>query len=315
MPAEDFEALCAQARSAVQDRQLDTAIGLFQRALTIAPDDATAHDGLATAYVLAEDFDHAIEHFEKITLLKPRDPKAYVNLGALYNLKKDYQNAATVLRKAVQRNTKSADAYYNLGIAEKGQHQLALAMSAYRECLKLKPEMTEAHVNLANCFVEQKNYKKAIEHYELALRHRPDFGSAKRGLNHVKTLMANEKDSAAPFGRLVDTERLDRNAATAANARELSDDERFEDRQFLMLELADALDAAEKFWLHVRDHLEPALLQVGKVLSHDADNRGAVMDAADDFHESLKFANSIYERIDNSRLSLKEHEYEMQAAK
>lgn len=313
MSTNDFEELCTQARMAVQDRELDRAIQLYQQALMLSPDDIAAHDGLATAYVLAQDYDRAIACFEQITLLKPRDAKAYVNLGGLFNLKHDFKSASSVLRKAVQRNSKSPDAYYNLGIAEKGQNQLALAMSAYRECIKLKPEMAEAHVNLANCFVEQKNFKKAIEHYEIALRHRPNFGSAQRGIQRVKALMNQEKANAAPFGRLVDTEKLDHQLTAAAQTRHLSDDERFEDRQFLTLELRDTLDITEKFWVHLRDHLEPALLRINRVLmNQETDNRGTLLDVAEDFHEAWKFALALYERLDNSRLTIKEHEYELQ---
>lgn len=312
MSAEDFESLCSQARVAVQDRELDEAVRLFHAALKLSPDAIDVHEGLATAYVLKEDYTQAILHFEQVTLLSPRDPKAYINLGALYNLQQDFKSAALVLRKAVQRNSKSADAYYNLGIAEKGQQQLALAMSAYKECIKLRPEMPEAHVNLANCYVEQTNYKKAIEHYEIALRHRPDFGSARRGVAHAKSLMSQAKQEAAPFGRLVDTKKLDRQATAVTQARVLTEDERFEDRQFLTLELEQTRDFTDKFRLHIRDYLEPALLKINRVLTQDAGNRGAVLDAHDEFHEAWKFARAIYDRLDDSRLALKEHEYDMQ---
>lgn len=313
MSSNDFEELCTQARVAVQDRELERAIDLYWKALAISPEDVGALDGLATAYVLAENYDRAINCFEQITLLKPRDAKAFVNLGALHNLKHNYIAAATVLRKAVQRNSKSADAFYNLGIAEKGQGQLALAISAYRECIKLKPETAEAHVNLANCLIEQKNYKKAIEHYELALRHRPDFPSAKRGVTHAKTLLAQVKDTSAPFGRLVDTEKLDHQLAAAVHTRELNEDERFEDRQFLTLELQDTVETTGKFLMHLKEHFEPALLQINRVLMNsDSIDRGVLLDLSDNFHEAWKFAQSLYERLDDSRLALKEHEYDIQ---
>lgn len=308
MSSADFEALCAEARQAVKDRRLPEAIKLYSKATTLKPDDSVAFEGLATAYYIAKDFERAIRTFERLTQLKPRDVKAFVNLGALYNVQREFKKAAESLRKAVQRDSKSADAFYNLGIAERGNNQLVNAVSAYKECVRLKPDMAEGHVNLANCLVEQKNYKKATEHYELALKHRPDFKSAMQGIKHVQALVLEGKQDVNPFGRLVDSERLLSNKAGHASYRSLSDDERFEDRQFMTLTTSDAIESAEHFRKHMTEHFEPSLLAINRIMARDTRDQHAFEKLQARQHEVWQFAKTLYQRMQADFQKLREHE-------
>lgn len=309
--SDDMQSLCDNGRRAIRKGKFTDAIDLFRQVISIDPDDAVAHEGLATACFLGKEYEEAITHFNRVTQLKPRDARAFVNLGALYNMLERHKEAADSLRKSIQRDGKSPEAYYNLGIAQKNLSQNAMAISAYRECVRLKPEMAEAHVNLANLFVEQNNFPKGIEHYEKALQAKPDFASAQRGLKHVRAEQDKNKISANPFGRLVDEEKLERKGEAAKAVRKLTDEERFDDRRVLQLTAAGSANLTQQLNDHLRDKLEPALLSIGRVMAQDIDHQQAMHDLRDEYHTVCRKALKIFENLNHEIQTLRDHESKM----
>lgn len=310
MAQESYDQVTHRGRKAMRKQDYDDAIDAFRIAVTLEPDNPDAHNSLATACYLSKEFEEATRHFNRVTQLKPRDAKAFVNLGALYNQIEDYRKAGDTLRKAIQRDGKSAEAYYNLGIAQKHLQQNAMAVNAYRECVKLKPEMAEAHLNLANLYVEQKNYKKANEHYEKALEARPGFGSAQRGLKRLKALQEQNKAEFSPFGRLVDTQALaEKNAVT--QTRTLTEEERFDDRQFLQLTTEESADLADRLYSLLREQVEPAILALNRIISQNPDHQQALFEAREKFHAAQRQASRLFDAMQVEFQKLRHHEEQM----
>lgn len=311
MSQESYDEAASRGRKALRKQNFADAIDGFRMAVTLEPDNPDAHNSLATACYMGKEFEEAARHFNRVTQLKPREVKAFVNLGALYNQTEDYKKAGDILRKAIQRDGKSAEAYYNLGIAQKNLGQISMAVNAYRECIRLKPEMAEAHLNLANLYVEQKNFKKGVEHYEKALEARPGFGSAQRGLKRVQQLQEQSKADFSPFGRLVDTEELAaRNAVV--ETRKLTDEERFSDRQFLQLTTEEAGDLATRMHTHLRDHIEPAVLALNRIISQNPDHQQALFEAREKFHHAYRQCKRLFDSMQIEIQKLRHHEEQMQ---
>lgn len=315
MDAGEFEATLKQARKAIKKQDYLEAIDLFEEVLESDPDNIDVHEGLATACYLAQDLPGAIRHFTRVTQLKPRDSTAWVNLGAIFNLQGDHQQAANSLRKGIQRDGKNAEAYYNLGIAQKNLGQTSMSVSAYREAVRLNPEMVEAHVNLANIYVDQVNFRKAIQHYELALKADPSFEKARRGLERARIRSENSGVAANPFGRLVDTSRLEQKSAPAEEGPELTEDERFEDRQLIQLATAESANLATHLWKHLTEHMEPSLLHINRLLAQDTKHQRGMYEAREEFCESLRFLKEVFANWQAEYHRLKQHEDEMAAEK
>lgn len=310
MSQESYDEAASRGRKAMRKQKFPDAIEAFRMAVTLEPDNSEAHNSLATACYMGKEFEEAARHFNRVTQLKPRDAKAFVNLGALYNQIQEHQKAGDILRKAIQRDGKSAEAYYNLGIAQKNLGQNAMAVNAYRECVRLKPEMAEAHLNLANLYVDQKNLKKGAEHYEKALEARPGFGSAQRGLKRVQQLQEQSKREFSPFGRLVDTDELAGKNAVL-QTRNLSDEERFEDRQFLQLTTEEAGDLASRIHGHLRDHVEPAVLALNRIISQNPDHQQALFEAREKYHHAYRQCRRLFDSMQVEFQKLKQHEEKM----
>ncbi|MHC4879070.1 MAG: tetratricopeptide repeat protein [Planctomycetota bacterium] len=304
----DYADLCDQAKRALRHKDVLEAVDLYEEAVELNPDGVEAHEGLATACYLAQEYAGAIEHFVRVTLLKPRDARAYVNLGAIYNLQGEYRKAVDSLRKAVQRDSKNAEAFYNLGIAEKNLNQNSMAISAYQSATRLDPEMVEAHINLANLYAEQNNTRKAKEHYEAALKADPECQKAQRGLDLVLGRKAATQIDENPFGRLVDTSKLVEKGSDESAGREFTEDERFEDRQFLQLNAAESVNQATALLAILEEQLEPALLETNRLMALDVDNRQGLFDTRERLHEALIAANEFFDRWQQGRQQLKDHE-------
>lgn len=294
MESAEFDALIKKASKAFQKRDLLEAIDLFEEALETDPDNVDVHESLAAACYLAQDHTGAIRHFTRLTQLKPRDSTAWVNLGAIYNLRQEYQKAVNALRNGIQRDGKNAEAYYNLGIAQKSLSQMSMAVSAYREAVRLDPDNADAHVNLGNIYMDQVNHRKAKQHYEQALRVNPDFDRAKRGLALAEEMLAGgNAELANPFGRLVDTSKLaERNANVAAGI-QLTEEERFADRQLIQMAAAESGNLADQILKHLKHHVEPSLKTVARLIARDSGQQRGMYEARQEYHEAVQFLNEM----------------------
>ena len=309
MESADFDALIKKARKAFKNKDLLEAIDLFEEALEIEPDDIDAHEALATACYLAQDHAGAIRLFTRLTQLKPRDSTAWVNLGAIRNLRQEYQEAIKALRNGIQRDGKNAEAYCNLGIAQKGLAQTSMAVAAYREAVRLDPENVDAHVNLGNIYMDQVNHRKAKQHYEQALTVNPGFDRAKRGLALAQEMLnGGNAETANPFGRLVNTDELDKRNAASAQVRKLTEEERFADRQLIQLAAAESSNLAAQMLKHLREHVEPSLKVVSRLIAQDSGQQRGMYEARQEYHQAVKFLNEMFGNWQVEFYKLKQNE-------
>ena len=271
MPDEiSVDSLIEQARELMRKRDYPQAIAVYTTAVDQDEHNVAAREGLATAAFMVQDYDLAVQHFKRVSSLDPRRVEPLINLGAVYNRQCDYQSAVKQLRNALSKDRNSAEAYYNLGIAYRGLKQQSMAVSAYREAIRLKPEMAEAYQNLANAYVELGNSQQAILNYRRALEIRPDFERAIRGLEQAQNADIEKKRSISPFGRLFDPTQVTGDADTAPT-RDLTPQERFEDRTRVHECAKDIEQSAAILLNQLRDQLEARLLQLTHAFSQSDD--------------------------------------------
>ncbi len=267
------DGLLDKAKQCSRKRDYGAAIEHFQEVLAIKDLNVVAHEGLAAAAFMAKNYDLAIKHFKRVSQIDPRRGQAIINLGAVYNRKGDYNSAVQALRKALAKDRKSAEAYYNLGIAHRGLNQLSMAVSAYKEAIRLKPDMAEAYQNLANVFVEMGNTHQAILHYQRALDIRPDFEKAIHGLERAKNAKRALDEAVSPFGRLVDINTM-KKAGEATASRQLTEQERYDDRVAVHTYAKDALFVARDVHENLQSELEPHLQEFTRAFNQSKDARG-----------------------------------------
>lgn len=301
------EELCHRGRDLLKKKDIPGALEIFKRAASEDPDSCAAHEGVATCSYMSGDYPTAIAEYLHLTLLQPMESRHFTNLGAIHNRLGEHMKAAEFLRKAIQRNKKCAESFYNLGIAQRKLKQNAMAVSAYKEAIKLDPTMVEAYQNLGNVYVEMGNLQMAMTNFKKALEIKPDFQKARIGLEKAEEQLALAKNRNSAFGRLNAIESTVTNVGAMA-ARELREDERYEDRKCVK-HLAEEIERLAKGCLeHLRQNLIPSILEVERAMAHGSEDAFVLSEAADSFREASSQWASLRRTLKRKTAELDEHE-------
>ncbi len=303
----NVDALCKLAGSCLEMDQAKQAKELYEKAIAAEVDCVDAHQGLATIAYLEGDYPTAAAHYVKLTLLQPMEARHLTNLGAIHNFTGEFTQAAEVLRKAITRDKRSAEAYYNLGIAQRKLKQTQMAMSAYREAIRLNPKMAEAYQNLANLYVESANMPMAILNFKKAIECQPELEKAHIGLQKAEAASNQAKNISNPFGRLVNSQTQQVNAAVTV-ARELTDAERYDDRQEVK-HLADDIERLSKENLEfLKKTLEPAILELQRTMAEGSKAHVPLVDVAEAFQTAADQWVEQRKSVKRKVLELRAHE-------
>ncbi|MFM7055298.1 MAG: tetratricopeptide repeat protein [Planctomycetota bacterium] len=208
--ANELSTTLAEARKLIRAGHPAKAAALLQKLPSPAGETEDALALAGSAQFLTGDLNAARSTFERLTQLHPAFAGGWVNLGAVLNKLGEHKKAVEALRRAVQKDSKCADAWFNMGIAQKAMNQSTMAINAWREAIRVKPGMFDAHYNLARIYGELKNLGMARKCVQDALKIRPDSEKALALLAGLQSQQVAARKAESPFGRLVNTEELDR---------------------------------------------------------------------------------------------------------
>jgi tetratricopeptide (TPR) repeat protein len=122
-----------RARKAFMAGDQAEAARLFNRTLTLDPDNAEAHFYLGWIYRMQGKADEAITELKKALAADPDHELAYRNLGDLYLERGMLADAIDAFNRAIAINPYAGMAYYGLSIAYKQQGALTKAADALFE--------------------------------------------------------------------------------------------------------------------------------------------------------------------------------------
>ena len=195
------------------EKDYQSAVREFAKALQIRPAYDDAHYNMGTALVHLGKMHEAAAHLERAIALDPTNPQAHNNLGMIYSDGGRYAKAVDHFQTALELDPFNPEVYNNLGLALAKSGKPKEAIASYQKALHLRPEYPGArnnlgvaymnagkleeavlqfriglsvesdrsadlHNNLGNTLLRMKEYRKAVSHYELAVRIRPRFPEA-----------------------------------------------------------------------------------------------------------------------------------------
>jgi Flp pilus assembly protein TadD len=163
------------------------AMGHYEQALQIKPDDVDAHNKLGNALLRAGKVQEAIIHYEQALRIKPDLAETHYNLGLALEYTGRVQEAIQHYKQALRINPDYVDAHNNLGVTLMGQGKLQEAIIHYEQALRIKPDLAETHYNLGLALEYTGRVQEAIQHYERALCIKPDFVQAQTALAGART--------------------------------------------------------------------------------------------------------------------------------
>jgi tetratricopeptide (TPR) repeat protein len=129
-------------------RQSDTAIRYFQRAVMLQPGSATFHFALANAFSQAGRVNEAIDQYQQALKIKPDYAEADNNLGYTLIRAGKANEAVAYFQKAVDMEP-SYQAYYNLAYAYRRNGMATDAIACYQKTIQLQPRFLPAQIDLA----------------------------------------------------------------------------------------------------------------------------------------------------------------------
>ena len=148
---------------------------LWRDTLAKNPECWMAHLQLGNVLFKQDKVSEAMGEYEWALQVKPDDPEARNNLGIALQRSGKFQEAIGRYEQALQLRPNYAEARYNLGIVLEETGRIGEAIGCYEEALRIKPNYAEVHNNLGSALVRQGRTQEAIKHWEQALRINPDY--------------------------------------------------------------------------------------------------------------------------------------------
>jgi len=187
----------------------------FERALTLQPDLAEAHNDLGALLAREGDLDAAIARFRAAIAATPEYPDALNNLGYALLLSGRDADARAMYEKALALQPDFPEALNNLGMLEGRSGELDAAERSFRDALKRRADYGEAANNLALVLVARGQTSDAVKMLEEFLQQNPEYEGTYITLAKIYLSAERRQDGLAMLERL-----LQRNP-THAQAREI----------------------------------------------------------------------------------------------
>ena len=148
--------------------ETDRAIGLFQKAATLAPNAPEAHFSLGYGYARSGQFDKAAGEYRRTVALKPNDGRAWTNLGLSLRRLNQLDEAADALRKGAALTPQDADIWANLGEVETQRGDSAAAINALETARKLNSRSYPALIQLGTLYAQTSKFAESADAFGAA---------------------------------------------------------------------------------------------------------------------------------------------------
>jgi Flp pilus assembly protein TadD len=159
------------------------AVTQLEQALRLDATDAEAHSNLGSILQGQGRLDDASRHIREALRLKPGDDRVRFNMGNLLLATGRPDEAMREFQRAIAINPENAEAHFNLAMMLGPRNQLDEAVAHLRRVIDINPRSPDAHRNLAIALALQGKLEEAIGHDRAALRLQPGSPAAQQHLD------------------------------------------------------------------------------------------------------------------------------------
>ncbi len=161
-----------QASLQLKEGSLESAIEAFSACLLIAPQEASAYRGRATARFQLKDWTGAVSDFKRAQELDPGEPENGLGLGLTLAMQNEVYPAIAVFETVLQKHPDYVRAYIQLGVLHFKLVAIAKGRGYLQEALKHRPTLEERRY-IETALKEQDKLDKS-RYY------RPDFEALRK---------------------------------------------------------------------------------------------------------------------------------------
>jgi len=135
-----------------EQKEYDTALGEYRKALAIDPEQEQTHYLAGLAMIRGGHPKDAVDELRTALKLNPSDTLAKYHLAFALIQIRELGEAPTLLREVIQQDPKYADAYYELGKLQLEQGDTKSAVASLESGIKANPEADYIHYQLAMAY-------------------------------------------------------------------------------------------------------------------------------------------------------------------
>ncbi len=146
---------------------------LYEHMLTLAPNSASVHEGLAVIFLRSDRSPEAMEHYNRAIQLEPDFAEAYIGRGMVEAGVGHFCEAVNDYRKALQLKPNSPEARANLGTALAQSGSTDEACREFELALAAQPENPTIHYNYGIVLAMNRRFEQALDQFRTAIRTKP----------------------------------------------------------------------------------------------------------------------------------------------
>ncbi len=192
------------------------AIKIFDEAINLDPNFATAYNNRGNVYLDIKEHQHALEDYDRAIALDPNYAMAYNNRGAVYHDLKKYQQALKEFNQAIAFAPNYVMAYYNRGNIYRDLKQYKQALEDYDQAIAFDPNDAEVYNNRGLVYRDLKQYKQALQDFDQAIVFDPNDAMAYNNRGLVYRDLKQYKQALEDYDQAI---AFDPNDAEAYNNR------------------------------------------------------------------------------------------------
>ncbi|KAJ0400152.1 hypothetical protein P43SY_007171 [Pythium insidiosum] len=156
------EAWCVAGNCFSLQKEHDTALSFFQRAIQLDPFFTYAYTLSGHEYVANEDFEKAISCYRHAIRIDPRHYNAWYGLGTIYYRQEKFEFAEYHFRRALEINPRSSLLHCFLGMVLHSTHQFDEALDTLAVAGELQPLNPQARFQRANVLITLHRFDEAL---------------------------------------------------------------------------------------------------------------------------------------------------------
>ncbi|CAG0880265.1 unnamed protein product [Darwinula stevensoni] len=199
----DSQSYCAAGNCFSLQKEHETAIKFFQRAVQVSPRCAYAYAQLGHEYVLIDALEKALRCFQSAISIDKRSYTAWYGIGVVFFKQERFQLAEYYYRKALEVNPYNPTLLCHLGVTQHSRGQYEKALKTLEDAVKQYPGHVLCRYHYASTLVTLERLAEALEELQLLRQQVPreslvcflmgkvysQMGNAPMALAHVSWAM------------------------------------------------------------------------------------------------------------------------------
>jgi Flp pilus assembly protein TadD len=199
-PATDFYRMFDAAVQLSDKKQFDAAVPAWEKAVSLDPEDARAHNNLGIALAGGGKMTDAVVEYQKSLALNANSSQTENNLGSALAQEGNLAEARQHFENALRINPDNASAEVNLGnaLAGEGGHT-AEAIALLTKALEAQPSSPDGQNGLGVALAHEGNLEEATPHLLKAVELAPQDAGYRFNLGRVFAAQSRFADALVQF--------------------------------------------------------------------------------------------------------------------